>query len=120
MKLLFLAIIISFPVFCFAQQSLHNIDKKLLYGRWTSEEDNKYFIVVSATSISEFYDKEKTGSFSYTIKKDKLTETDKSTCNVSNYQIITLTKQRFNLIYLERGNVLKFRRRQRWKRNAMP
>jgi hypothetical protein len=108
MKWIFLAIIFSSSTTLYGQNKAVQIDKKLLIGCWTSEDDKKYSIIVTDSIFEEYYDKDKTGTFKYKIYNDKLSKTDQDDGEVYQYDIVGLTNERLTLLYLDKGNFLKF------------
>lgn len=81
-----------------------------LKGRWVSEEDRKYQVVFTDTLKQDFYDGKLTSSFRYWIKKDSLVAKDLSDGGVYNYSIDGLSRTHLTLMYLQRGNLLLFRK----------
>jgi hypothetical protein len=108
MKSIFLAIIFFTSTILYGQDKIVQIDKNFLIGHWTSVDDKKYTIVVTDSTFDEYYDKEKTATFLYKLDRDKLTKTDKDDGDVYKYNIVSLTNERLTLLYLDKGNLLKF------------
>lgn len=83
-----------------------------IIGTWVSVDDSKYKIVFTKASKFDYYDRQLSSSYNYTIEKDSLITKDKSDGSVYYYSITSLTKNHLTLMYLERGNLLKFKRKR--------
>ena len=81
---------------------------QMLIGRWVSLEDKNYQIVFTGKTESEYYGTKIQSTYSYRIIKDSLITKDKLSGAVYNYSIMALTKNNLTLLYLARGNLLKF------------
>jgi hypothetical protein len=79
-----------------------------LIGRWVSLDDKNFQIVFTAKTEMEYYGTKLQSTYSYRISKDSLITKDKLSGEVYNYSIMTVTKTHLTLLYLERGNLLKF------------
>jgi hypothetical protein len=110
-------VFLSFSLFLFCmissgQDNIKNIEKKLLFGKWISDDDKQYSLSITSGEIIEYYGKEKTGLLSYKILGNLLTQTDKKEGTIFNYLIREIKPDHFTLIYLEKGNALKFTRKK--------
>ena len=82
-----------------------------IMGTWTSLDDNKYKIVFTTNTKLDYYGTELEAKYSYRINKDSLITKDKKTGAIYNYSIEGLTSKNLTLMYLVRGNLLKFRKK---------
>ena len=81
-----------------------------IIGTWISLDDNKYKMVFTADTELDYYGTELEAKYSYRINKDSLITKDKKTGAIYNYSIEGLTSKNLTLMYLVRGNLLKFRK----------
>ena len=105
-----LTLILVYYFSLFAQSSKDPLEKNLFIGRWKSVSDKNYSIVVNDSTIFEYYGKEITGILIFKIDGDKLIEINKKDKQEFYYSIIRLDKNQLTLLYLDRGNTLRFRR----------
>ena len=112
MRYIFTALCLAMLVIGFPQQRTPSgsPDARLLTGRWRSTEDKNYQIEFKAGTETEYYEKEVMSQLSYELKKDQLTAKDKKSGQVSKYAILSLTSKNLTLLYLDRGNTLRFQR----------
>jgi hypothetical protein len=82
-----------------------------LIGDWILADEKNYRIVFTAGSQAEYYGKEVQAVFTYRCAKDTLISKDKTTGAIYKYALATLTDKNLTLIYLDRGNLLEFRRK---------
>ena len=112
MKVFLLSISLFLSLNFFGQKKIQPVTKKSLKGQWVSIDDKKYTIQISDTAIVEFYEKEKTAEFTYTLNNRKIIKTDKSDGSVYQYKVLHLTSVRLSIIYLDRGNLVRFVRKK--------
>jgi hypothetical protein len=109
MKALFSFLCLFLCVASFGQSK--SVDKTKILGTWVSAEDKNYTMVFKGDGVAEYYEKEKTSESTYKISGASLTKTDKADKSTYKYTILTLTDKALTLLYLDRGNTLKFRRK---------
>ena len=90
------------------QSNTRPTNNQKLIGRWVSLEDKNYQIVFTAKTQTEYYGTKLQSTYTYRISKDSLITKDKLSGEVYNYSIMALTSKYLTLLYLERGNLLKF------------
>ena len=81
-----------------------------LTGKWTSDDDKQFQVVFKDSTKQDFYDGKLESTYRYQIRKDSLIAEDINSGDVFNYTIADITENHLTLIYLERGNQLKFSR----------
>lgn len=84
--------------------------KTQLNGKWISEDDKQYQLVFKDSIKQDLYGGKLESTYQYWIKKDSLIAKDVSSGDVFNYAIMGITDKHLTLMYLERGNLLKFRK----------
>ncbi|HVG13161.1 MAG TPA: hypothetical protein VM843_09165 [Flavisolibacter sp.] len=84
--------------------------KQQLEGRWISEDDRQFQILFKGNTKQDFYGKQVESTYRYRVNKDSLIAADVNSGDVFNYTILGLTQKSLKLMYLERGNLLKFRK----------
>lgn len=107
-KILLSYFLILLSAFAFSQSNTEEINQKLLTGKWKSTDDRNYVIIVS-DSIREYYKKVQTGIYSYSIKENRLIEIS-PLGEIYEYEITGLSTKNLTLMYLQRGNLLNFKR----------
>lgn len=85
--------------------------KQHISGRWISEDDKQFQLVFKDSIKQDFYSGKVESTYRYWIKKDSLIAKDVSSGEVFSYAIIGITGKHLTLMYSERGNLLKFRKR---------
>jgi hypothetical protein len=75
MKHLFSVLACSIVIFAVNAQSSN---KKLIIGKWISEDDSSYKVAFTKTTEFEYNNNELKFTFSYEIRNDSLIATDKS------------------------------------------
>jgi hypothetical protein len=108
MKLLTILLFSFISINGISQINNKQIESKFLIGKWISVNDKKYTIVIS-DSIREYYDRKLTDTFSYQLEKGKLTKIS-SKGEIYEYDLMGLNKNHLTLMYLSKGNLLKFKR----------
>jgi hypothetical protein len=111
MKSLILLTLLVISVTSFAQNNPNEANMKLLSGQWESIDDKKYEIIIS-DSIIEYYNKIETDAFSFKVEDNKLTKYSVNG-DLYEYEIVGLSKKYLTLMYLQRGNLLKFKKNDR-------
>ena len=106
LKTLFLLVTLAAFTSVFAQQQA--LDKKKLLGNWVSTEDTNYHITFTPTLQREYYGNELQAVNTYKIHGDTLVKTDKQTGAIYMYSVMGITNRNLTLLYLDRGNLLKF------------
>ena len=81
-----------------------------LYGRWISKDDKQYQLVFKDSIKLDFYHGKLESTYRYWMKNDSLIARDVNSGDVFNYAIMGLTRDHLTLMYLQRGNLLKFGR----------
>lgn len=115
MKFFVISVQLLFAFFVSAQaKSEGNYPIKII-GTWISVDDNKNQIVFTKAAKLDYYNKTLVTTNSYTIAGDSLAVVDKSDGSNYRYSILSLTEKNLTLMYLDRGNLLKFRRSVRKK-----
>lgn len=89
----------------------NNADRAKLQGTWVSRDDKNYTMVFKGSVVAEYYEKEKTSESNFILSKDTLVKTDINDGQVYRYAVTLLTANNLVLIYLDRGNLLRFRRK---------
>jgi hypothetical protein len=84
--------------------------KQHLRGKWISEDDKQFELVFKDSIKQDFYYGKVESTYQYWIKKDTLIAKDVSSGDVFNYAIMGITGKHLTLMYLEKGNLLKFRK----------
>lgn len=107
-KILLFNTLILLSAFAFSQSNIEETNQKLLTGKWKSTADRNYVIIVS-DSIREYYKKVQTGIYSYKIEENRLTEIS-PLGEIYEYEISGISSKNLALIYLQRGNLLNFKR----------
>ena len=79
-----------------------------LQGKWISKDDKKSVVEFQVRKKIEVYDGEKLGEFQFALKKDTLESYEAGQPDTMRYIIDKLTAEDLNLIYLERGNMLRY------------
>jgi hypothetical protein len=103
----------------FGQETNAENDKKLILGKWISSQDRKSAIVFTDSTCIDIYDGKAMETYSYTLKKDRLTETG-SDGDIYEYDVMGLSKTKLTLMYLSRGNLLFFEKaKKRTKHKAV-
>jgi major membrane immunogen (membrane-anchored lipoprotein) len=82
--------------------------KTQLNGKWISEDDKQYQLVFKDSIKQDLYNGKLENTYHYWIKKDSLIAKDVSSGHVFNYAIMGVTENHLTLMYLERGDLLKF------------
>ena len=108
MKYIIIIVCNLFLLSAYGQNNL--LVKKQLIGKWVSEDDKKAMIVFKDTLQQDFYAGELLSTHRYWIKDDSLVTKDLASGAVFNYAIMGVTEKNLTLMYLERGNLLKFRK----------
>ncbi len=104
--------IISFIIlFAASAQKKNSIDLKKLDGNWISADDKRYHINIKGSAWIDYYGKEKNFSLAFTITKNIITATDNSTKEIYRYEIAKLNDKILDLVYLDRGNKISFKRK---------
>ncbi len=109
--LLFFSCVSAFIV-SFGNASAQSSSKKLIIGSWVSKDDRKYEVVFTKTKELEYYDDALTATYNYRITNDSLITINKSDSSVFYYSVENISNRYLSLIYLARGNILIFRRKQ--------
>src|SRR3954469_8487185 len=107
LKTLFLVVTLAAFTTVSAQQK-QPVDKKKLLGNWISTEDTNYHITFTTTLQREYYGNELQAVNTYKLHSDTLVKTDKQTGTVYTYSVTGITNKNLTLLYLDRGNLLKF------------
>jgi hypothetical protein len=105
-----IVIIFSFFLFSAYAQPKPSLMQQL-EGRWISEDDKQFEVVFKGNTKQDYYGGKVESHYRYRIRKDSLIATDVNTGDVFNYSIMGLTSKSLTLMYLERGNLLKFRKK---------
>ena len=108
MKYIFIIFSILFLLPAYGQKT--SLVKSQLQGRWVSADDKKAVIVFKDTLQQDFYAGELLSILRYWVKNDSLVTKDLATGDVFYYAIMGMTKEHLTLMYLERGNLLKYRK----------
>lgn len=114
-KVFVLSIHFLFFIFANAQSKNEGSNSTKIIGTWVSVDDVKNQIVFTKKAKLDYYDKALVSTYSYTINGDALTATDQSDGTIYRYSVLSLTEKNLTLIYLDRGNLLKFKRSIRKK-----
>lgn len=110
MKYIIVITICNFFLLSAFGQSSASINTKLK-GKWISEDDKEYHLVFKDSTKQDFYAGKLESTYRYWIKKDSLIAKDMKSGDFFNYVIMSATKNHLTLMYLERGNFLKFRKK---------
>ena len=105
----FTIIIFNLIVFTTYGQKSASINRQLT-GKWISEDDKQYQLVFKDSTKQDFYGGKLESTYRYWIRKDSLIAKDKNSGDVFNYAIMGITGKHLTLMYLGRGNLLKFRK----------
>jgi len=88
------------------------VDKRLIRGHWISREDNKAHLVFSDSVMTDLYNNKIVGTSGYWFgDDDTLFAKQKNEGDTLIYTIMSLSKTNLTLMYLPRGNLLKFKRK---------
>jgi hypothetical protein len=86
--------------------------RRLIRGHWISRDDNKAHLVFSDSVMTDLYNNEIVDTSDYWFgDNDKLFAKQKNEGDTLTYAIISLSKTTLTLMYLPRGNLLKFKRK---------
>jgi len=85
-------------------------NESLLIGKWKSLDDEKYVVEFKGNKKIDYYTGKKMseGIFSFDEAKKSLTVTDKN--EIFKYSVIKLSKNTLELMYLPRGNILRYKK----------
>lgn len=107
-----LLLIFSLIVICQSYGQIRTrFDIKKLNGSWVSADDKKYWITIKGKVWKEYYDNKRTATLSFTVSKNIIKTKDNATGEIFKYEIRKLNNTSLELIYLERGNTFRFRKR---------
>lgn len=84
--------------------------KTQLNGKWISEDDRQYQLAFKDSTKQDFYGGNLESTYRYWVRKDSLIAKDIKSGEIFNYAIMGVTDKYLTLMYLERGNLLKFRK----------
>jgi hypothetical protein len=104
--LLILILSLSFQIVLGQKQTAKS--NMSIQGRWISLGDKKYTVFFTGTSRIELYEKKLTNKASYKIKGDSLIVVDSNRKDTIYYSIMGLDRRNLTLMYLTRGNLLRF------------
>lgn len=114
-KFFVLSVQLLFFFFANAQSKNEGNSSVKIIGIWVSVDDVKNQVVFTKKTKLDYYGKMLVASYSYRIAGDSLTAKDKSDGSIYRYSVLSLTEKYLTLIYLDRGNLLKFKRSIRKK-----
>ncbi len=110
MKSLLTVILSALLTAGWAQKKATVADPKLLIGRWRSVDDKNVRITFTVDTETEYYEKSVMSVSTYSLKKDQLTAKDKESGEVYRYAILQLDAKSLSLLYLDRGNTLRYKK----------